>query len=700
VVGACRAAGLVALGLAGGLLASSPVSPEPKRPITARDLIELRDIGYPDAQLMGGLSPLAVSPDGRQLAFILSRADIGTNGYCRALVVMQVRPGAVPRVVDRGGELITITDVQRGMFVRGGFPALVRPAWSPDGVWIAYLKRIGGSTQAWRVRADGRGAKQVTHLPSGVESVAWSSSGRLLIGTRPAKAQIEKAIEREGQSGWLYDDRVVTFSGARPQIREKDAPLVTFEVDPETGAVSRAAPREDAGSTDAAALTAAVQAVGPAARRAWVERKGLASSSDSELKAQDGGGRTIVCGSAVCHGGIIGLWWSPDGRELHYLRRQGWNMGEMAFYRWRPGQRKPRPVLTTRDAIIGCVPVAWQLVCTRENATTPRRITIIDPANGRSQLLFDPNPGFAQIELGTVERLTWRNDRGLQAWGDLVLPPGYRPGQKLPLVVVQYSSRGFLRGGTGDEYPIYLLAAHGFAVLSFERPPFVASLYPSIKDWISFAAANMRDWAERRSILSAVQTGVRMVIDRGIADPARIGITGLSDGATTARFALINSDMFSAASISTCCLEPWTVNTYAGIAFAEFSQKVGYPSLIRPDPDFWRPMSVAENASRMNTPLLMQLDDDDGFLLALEAFESLREYGKPVEMYVFPHEYHVKWQPVHRLAIYERNVDWFDFWLRGVEDPDPAKAEQFARWRHLRELARRGQQRGCAAAVR
>jgi dipeptidyl aminopeptidase/acylaminoacyl peptidase len=143
--------------------------------------------------------------------------------------------------------------------------------------------------------------------------------------------------------------------------------------------------------------------------------------------------------------------------------------------------------------------------------------------------------------------------------------------------------------------------------------------------------------------------------------------------------------MFAAASISSCCLEPWTVNTYVGIAFADWIQSIGYPSLIHPDPAFWRDMSIAQNAKRIDTPLLMQLNDDDGYLMALEAFESLREWGKPVEMYVFPGEFHVKWQPQHRLAIYQRNIDWFAFWLRGIEDPAPEKAAQYARWRAMRD---------------
>ncbi len=30
-------------------------------------------------------------------------------------------------------------------------------------------------------------------------------------------------------------------------------------------------------------------------------------------------------------------------------------------------------------------------------------------------------------------------------------------------------------------------------------------------------------------------------------------------------------------------------------------------------------------------------------------------------------------------------VDWFRFWLQDQEDADPAKVEQYARWRKLRE---------------
>nr|WP_281277586.1 prolyl oligopeptidase family serine peptidase [Hankyongella ginsenosidimutans] len=174
-----------------------------------------------------------------------------------------------------------------------------------------------------------------------------------------------------------------------------------------------------------------------------------------------------------------------------------------------------------------------------------------------------------------------------------------------------------------------------------------------------------------------------MVIAKGIVDPGKIGLTGLSDGSTAVRFALVNSNLFAAAAISTCCIDYRTVMSYGGIGLAEFSHKRGLPLNIADDRAFWMPISLELNAARIKTPLLMQLADEE-YLHSLDTFTALREYGRPVEMYVFPGEHHIKWQPAHRLAIYERNLDWFDYWLRGRRDPAPGKAAQYARWDALR----------------
>src|SRR3546814_6313773 len=107
-------------------------------------------------------SPLALSPDDREVAFVLSQADPVTNSYCRRLMVAAVEPDASPRTLDEGGDLILLKDDYRGLLVTVGFPAFVTPAWSPDGKWIAYQRRDRGVTQLWRVAANGGKAEPVT----------------------------------------------------------------------------------------------------------------------------------------------------------------------------------------------------------------------------------------------------------------------------------------------------------------------------------------------------------------------------------------------------------------------------------------------------------------------------------------------------------------------------------------------------------
>jgi len=41
-----------------------------------------------------------------------------------------------------------------------------------------------------------------------------------------------------------------------------------------------------------------------------------------------------------------------------------------------------------------------------------------------------------------------------------------------------------------------------------------------------------------------------------------------------------------------------------------------------------------------------------------------------------------------------RQIEWLDFCLKGEEDPDPAKAEQYARWRELRKLQQQNEEEG------
>src|SRR5207253_567608 len=97
----------------------------------------------------------------------------------------------------------------------------------------------------------------------------------------------------------------------------------------------------------------------------------------------------------------------------------------------------------------------------------------------------------------------------------------------------------------------------------------------------------------------------------------------------------------------------------------------------------WRLVSPALNVQRIRVPMLMQLPEQEARRMP-ELAARLLASGTPVEFVGFPDEDHVIVQPRHRFAIYQRNLDWFRFWLQYYVDPDPAKIQQYERWQGMR----------------
>jgi hypothetical protein len=71
-------------------------------------------------------------------------------------------------------------------------------------------------------------------------------------------------------------------------------------------------------------------------------------------------------------------------------------------------------------------------------------------------------------------------------------------------------------------------------------------------------------------------------------------------------------------------------------------------------------------------------------LVAFPLATRLSELHRPVDLYLYPDAYHVKWRPAQLLATQSRSMDWLDFWLRGIERDDESDPDRLARWRALR----------------
>ena len=172
----------------------------------------------------------------------------------------------------------------------------------------------------------------------------------------------------------------------------------------------------------------------------------------------------------------------------------------------------------------------------------------------------------------------------------------------------------------------------------------------------------------------------------GIIDPARVGISGLSFGASLVDYGISHTNLFRAAIES------------GGGAWDPYEYFIG-PDKIRayymnmyglgpPDGEStaqWQRVSTSLNAQRILSPLLVNTADSE-YMGDMQLITTLRRSNKPVEMFIYVDELHEKNQPKHRYEIYERNLDWFNFWLRDAEDVDSAKAEQYKRWRELKKL--------------
>ncbi len=669
------------------------------RHITPSDLITLRDIG-------GYRGAISVSPSGDYVAFQIQQGDPETNRYQLEWFVASTAPNTreVFSLGD-GGEVI-LTGEEIGRIT--GSRVDVRALWSPDSKWIAYRLKHGNEIQLWRSRWDGAVQEQLTHNPANVASFAWSADGTQIffeVGRSRDSARV--ALEREGESGFFYDERFLPTYDTAPvftQSQTADASgggspkkLWVYDIGRKDERIATPADvsvyealsnRPSLRHLDERRVVRSITAFDEVGPVAWLENEDPLRFAGPEpplvLYVLTVDRTERRCHEEECTGRVETPIWSRNGEEVYFIRKEGVNGLSRSFYSWDPQSGEVRRFLKTDAWITKCEGVADRLICLHESPTTPRKIVAIDALDGSISTVIDPNPEMQAVDFTEVEKLEWQEASGADAAGHLVYPANYVPGQRYPLVVVQYQSRGFLRGGTGNEYPIHPFAANGFFVLSFDRPTM-----PNVRAMIgdSFERERRywgRDLWERSATLSALEIIVNQLDRRGLIDPGRVGITGLSDGAETVWYAMIHSTTFTAAAASSGGWSPswyYQINSRMRRNILKRSAELLPPGTG--GDDRWRRISPEFHAADINVPLLVQVADRE-LLLSAATIGALSDAGKPIEAYVYPGEYHIKWRPKHKLSVYKRSIEWFNFWLRGTEDSSPEKFSQYERWRELR----------------
>jgi hypothetical protein len=308
-------------------------------------------------------------------------------------------------------------------------------------------------------------------------------------------------------------------------------------------------------------------------------------------------------------------------------------------------------------------------------------------------LLLDPNPDLLKFALGHVQMIRWTDSVGLSWEGRLYYPAHYLPGARYPLVIQThgyagenqfsiYGQGGHLRGGValGPGWSVYLaqpLASHDVAVLQIAGP----EKSSSVEQETDFSRAE----ASARALADAAMH----LVDIGLVEKDKVGIMGHSATGRVIEAALTLSDFPYAAAIAADNYElNYTQSMYLGWNIIDGLQAPFGEGL-----EAWLDSSPAFNAERIRTPLQLELTTGAAGATTLvypwEMFSRLRYLKKPVEYYVLPdlpHGSHLVQNPRQLLALQNRALDWWLFWLKSEEDPSAEKLSQYQDWHQLKNL--------------
>jgi dipeptidyl aminopeptidase/acylaminoacyl peptidase len=270
---------------------------------------------------------------------------------------------------------------------------------------------------------------------------------------------------------------------------------------------------------------------------------------------------------------------------------------------------------------------------------------IVNSKDGKTRQITHLNPDMERYELGSARLIEWRSMTGTKLRGALLLPPGYKAGERLPLVVFvyggDYGSRYLNRFGFWSlaTFNCHVLATRGYAVLAPDSP--------------------IRDGMPMEDLMGTVMPGVNAAIDQGYADPDRLAVMGQSYGSYSTLALITQSNRFKAAIITAAVLHPDLFADYlASIGYYEQGQGNMHGTIWERRDQYFRNSPVFL-FDRIETPLLIGQGQNDGRLIASDAiFAGLQRLGKGVEYRLYEGEGHVITQRANVLDFWKRRLDF------------------------------------------
>lgn len=577
-------------------------------------------------------------------------------------------------------------DLDRSVAMMAKVASAGGPSFSPDGKRIAFITNISGMPQVWIVPAAGGWPDQVTALDDPVSGLEWSPSGEwLALQVAPGGGLNEQVyvvradgtgLKRLTEGGkvnnrlqrWTPDGKSLLIASNK----RSGAALDTWIIDVNSGAMRLVAENPGVGT---------IREVSRDGKFATLSRV-LSRGDNNVYRIALGGGNethlTPHTPPALFSGGVfagdrndvIYMAGNPD-RDLSALgrvtidkdgkvspfevvnsrsdaeldgfelNRQGtlaalvWNKGgrnELTFLDLANMQQHASPKLPS-DIISGLdfSRDGNRLAMTLSGSSAPADIWVLDIGKQElQQVTRSPHPGVDLTQLVRPELITYQAHDGLPLSGWL-----YRARDAQPPYAMVFSFHG---GTEGQERPVFsttyqAMVANGIAVFA-----------PNVRGSSGFGKkfVNLDNGALRVNGIRDIKSSVDALVQRGVADPKRLGIMGGSYGGYMVMAGVTEypdlfaggADLFGVVNFETFFKnsEPWM----AAISTIEYGDPKTQGEMLRT-------LSPIHKVDRVKTPLLVLHGANDTNVPVIEAEQvvsSLKSRNVPVDYILFPDEGH------------------------------------------------------------
>jgi dipeptidyl aminopeptidase/acylaminoacyl peptidase len=646
------------------------------------------------------LSDVRISPDGKQIAYVVSIPSLEKDAHEAELYV----------VPASGGTPLQLTHATHIFNQPIPAPEL---KWSPDGALISFIALVGDTPQVFAISSRGGEAfplvatKDTTRSSTkscttcAVTRYEWSPDGKRIAFTAPDPESDDESRRKKDKSYFTKVDR----NNRLPRIWVQDVPggtanaitpphltVIDFGWAPDgktivysaSNVVGFHAPYHSSlysvpanGGESNLILSRPGTNRGPRVSPDGQSIAFISSGGElSEIGAKDlyvmaTDGRVDSIRRLTNEDWLQDFVWAPDSRSVFYVTGEQTNGAGMHMFEqpiMRVSVTGGSPEIVTTGPVVAFSPsvsrngdkLAYK-ACGSRDACGVNVMTLPDHHVER---LVDINPELQKFELGDLKAVSWKSFDGAETWGLLLTPPGYKAGARIPLVVYCHGGPigGFTYGlfpqfmhlpGQVDPYPVEAMASAGMAIL-FPMPRGgsgygVAGFRKIIKSW---GEVDYKD----------IMAGVDSMIARGIADPDRLGVMGASYGGFMTNWIVTQTNRFKAAS-SGCSLSDLPQMYYTSPIGDFMVEYYGLPweaneSMVRHSP-----ITFVKNVT---TPLLLQhgeLDDRVPLSQAREFYKALKALNKDVELEIYPRGGHVNFEPPLEREYWRSNLQWFTRWL-------------------------------------